>query len=133
MMAYKTEELEKTALSAIKRHKLIFLDEVISFLPCSAATFYNHKLEELESIKKALEENKIKGKLSSRRKWADSDNATLQIAYYKLLSSEEELRKLTGQFIDHSTGGEKLNEITITIQNPVKPVISEDDIDENIS
>lgn len=131
-MAYNTEELEKKSLAAIKRHKLVFIDEVVSFLPCSTSTFYGHELEKSEAIKKALEENRIKGKLSSRRKWADSDNATLQIAYYKLLSTEDELRKLTGSHIDHTTGGEKINDISITIKNATEPVTSEDDIAEDI-
>ena len=50
-MAYKTEELEKQSLEAIEKYKLFFIDDVVSYLPCSTATFYNHKLEELETIK----------------------------------------------------------------------------------
>lgn len=131
-MAYNTAELEKKALAAIKSNKLVFIEEVVSFLPCDKTTFYAHKLNESNKIKRALDKNRIDGKASARRKWAESDNATLQIAYYKLLSSEEELRKLTGQYIDHSTGGEKLNRIEIIIQDAAKPVTSEDDIAEDI-
>ena len=53
-MAYKTKELEKQALEAIEKYKLFFIDDIVSYLPCSTATFYNHKLEELETIKEAL-------------------------------------------------------------------------------
>jgi hypothetical protein len=35
-----------------------------------------------------------------RKKWYDSDNATLQMALMKLLSSQEEHRKLSQQFIE---------------------------------
>lgn len=47
-MAYKTEELEKTAIKAIKEHKLYFIEDVIAFLPCSKPTFYEHKLNEID-------------------------------------------------------------------------------------
>ncbi len=51
-MAYKKEDLIKQALQAIKKHKLIFIEEVVSFLPCSKATFYRYieKLRERKVI-----------------------------------------------------------------------------------
>lgn len=95
-MAYDKADLEKQALAAIKEHKLVFLSEVVSYLPCSEATFYNHKLGELESIKKAIEQNRINEKVGLRKKWRQSDNPTVQIALYKLVSSEEEAHRLNG-------------------------------------
>lgn len=94
-MAYKTKDLEKKALEAIKENNLIFIEEVVAFLPCGKTTFYEHKLNEADSIKAAIEENKIATKAKLRKKWQDMDNATLNIALYRLCSDNEELEKLT--------------------------------------
>jgi hypothetical protein len=55
---YDTKELERKSLEAIKEHKLMFIEHVVAYLPCSKPTFYEHKLNELNSIKKAIEENR---------------------------------------------------------------------------
>ena len=55
---YKTEDLVKKTLAAVKKHKLMFIEHIIAYLPCSKETFYNHKLHELDAIKKAIEENR---------------------------------------------------------------------------
>ena len=89
-MGYEKEELESTALEAIEKHTLIFIDEVVSYLPCNRATFYNHKLDKLDTIVNALSENKVTEKVKLRKKWRDSDNAALQTNLYKLCSSDEE-------------------------------------------
>lgn len=96
-MAYNKEDLIKKSLAAIKKHELIFIDEVVSYLPCSMATFYNHKLEQLEAIKSALEGNRINTKAKLRKDWKKSDNAALNIALYKLCASGKELDILTTQ------------------------------------
>lgn len=96
-MAYKKEDLIKQALQAIKKHKLIFIEEVVSFLPCSVATFYNYKLEELEAIKSAIQANKINIKTKLRTRWEDVDNSALNIALYKLCATKEELSILSVQ------------------------------------
>jgi hypothetical protein len=96
-MAYKKEDLIKQALQAIKKHKLIFIEEVVSFLPCSVATFYNYKLEELETIKSEIQANKINIKTKLRTRWQDVDNSALNIALYKLCATKEELSILSVQ------------------------------------
>lgn len=93
-MAYKTKDLEKQTLKAIKERKLIFIDDIVAFLPCNKATFYNHKLEQLDSIKDALLHNKTQIKTSLRSKWYKSDNATLQLALMRLVCNDIERRKL---------------------------------------
>ena len=47
-----------------------------------------------------------------RKKWGDSDHPTLQVALYKIISSDEEAHRLNGsrQEIDHTTKGESMNE-----------------------
>jgi hypothetical protein len=96
-MAYKKEDLIKKSLAAIKKHELIFIDEVVSYLPCHLATFYRLKCEECEDIKSALEVNRISTKAKLRKSWKKSDNAALNIALYKLCSTNKELDILTTQ------------------------------------
>lgn len=102
-MAYKTAELEKLALSAIKKHKLIFIEEVASFLPCDKTTFYNHKLHEFDTLKSALLANKVNMKSGLRKKWYAGDNATTQIALYKLIGTDEEADRLNGKQKNETT------------------------------
>ena len=93
-MAYKTSQLEDQSLKVIKEKSLIFIDDIVVYLPCNRATFYNHNLDKLDTIKDALEFNKTETKLKLRTKWQDSDNATLQIALMRLICSDAERRKL---------------------------------------
>lgn len=107
-MAYNKAELEKQALAAIREHNLFFVEDVVAFLPCTKGTFYNKGLHELDAIKEALETNRIKVKNGLRAKWYKNDNATTQIALYKLLGSEDELKRLAGQYVDITTKGDKV-------------------------
>jgi len=94
-MAYDKAELEKLALKAIKKHKIAKVSYLTPKLPCSDATFYNHNLEKLESIKTALYEQRIARKEQLINKWEGSDNATLSIAAFKLLADDDELERLS--------------------------------------
>lgn len=99
-MAYDKLEQEQKALEVIKKHNLIFIEEVVSFLGMSKATFYNLHLNELDTLKDSLEQNKVKAKVKLRRKWSDSDNPALSIAYYKLASTKEEQDLLSMKTIE---------------------------------
>lgn len=101
-MAYKKAELEEQALAAIKKHNLFFIEDVVAYLPCTKGTFYNKNLHELDAIKDALSNNRIKVKNGLRAKWYKSDNATVQIALYKLIGTEEEAHRLNGSKQEHS-------------------------------
>lgn len=94
-MAYDKQELEEKAIKAIEENELVFIEDVISFMPCGRSTFYNYELDELEDIKERLEKNKINLKRTLRNKWLMSDSPVLQIALYKLLGSDEERKKLS--------------------------------------
>ena len=93
-MAYDEKELEQAAIDAIYEHNLIYIEEVCAFLPCSRATFYVLKLGKLDTIKEAINKVKISKKTSLRDKWGTSDNATLNVALYKLLGNDDELSRL---------------------------------------
>ena len=113
-MAYDYKELEDLAVKAINKHDLIFIQEIIAYLPCASSTFYLYELEKSESIKEALTTVKIKKKVQKRKRWHDSDNASLQIASYKLMATPEELNLLTQQKFEHSGEVKHKNQIDAT-------------------
>jgi ribosomal protein S20 len=103
-MSYETQELEQKALAAIKKHKLVFIEDIVSFLPCSKPTFYEHKLNESDAIKSAIEKIKVERKSGLRNKMYNSKMPSAWIALYKLIGTEEEAHRLNGsnQKIDHA-------------------------------
>ena len=103
---YDTKELERKSLEAIKEHKLMFIEHVVAYLPSSKPTFYEHKLNELNSIKKAIEENRTVKKVALLNNWITTEAApVLQIAAMKMISSDEEAHRLNGtkREIKHDT------------------------------
>jgi len=117
MEKFDKEQLEKQALGAIQSDSdIVFIQDVIAVLPCSSATFYNHNLEKLETIKDALHKNRIEIKKRLRTNWMRQDeNATMQVALYKLLSNDEEKDSLTMQKTDITTKGDRLNSVIIEV------------------
>ena len=93
-MAYKKADMIKQCVKAIEENSLMFIDEIIAFVPFSRATFYNHDLDKLDIIKDATDHNKIKEKVRQKNHWKDSDNATLRVAFYKLIGTDEEYKRL---------------------------------------
>lgn len=96
-MKLKKNELEDMAIQAIKDNNIISVMELIPFLPISRTTFYYKGLDKLESIKDAITNERLCLKHKLKRKWADSDNATLQVALMKMISEEEEWMRLSSQ------------------------------------
>lgn len=96
----KSKKLEEDAISLIKTKNLFFHEDVIAYLGIAKGTYYNHKLNEMDSIKEALELNRVITKNSMRKKWAISDSSALQIGLYKLIATKEEQRALSMQTID---------------------------------
>jgi len=99
-MAYDKSELIRLAIEAIDKHQLVFIDEVVTFLPCTRATFYNHQLDKLDEIKDALNNVRVNTKTQLRNKWRDSDNAALQIGLMKLMATDEERKRLSTSFME---------------------------------
>lgn len=96
-MAYDRNKLEQQALEAIEKHKLFFITDVICYLPCARSTFYELDLDKSDNLINALLKVKTEIKVSMRSKWYKSENATLQMGLMKLISTDEELRKLSMQ------------------------------------
>ena len=124
-MWYETEKLKEMALQAIAENGLIFIQEAVAYMPCNSATFYNHKLHEDEDVQDLINANRIKIKVKSRNKWEDSDNATLQLALYKLVSDEEELRRLSVVKNEVAGNEGKPLDIAITVLGNDKPILDE--------
>lgn len=102
-MTYKASDLEKLSVEAIEKYKLFFIDDIIAYLPCSRATFYNHGLDKLDTIKDALTKVRTEIKVSMRSKWYKSDNPTLQMGLMKLIASPDELRQLSMSHVESNS------------------------------
>lgn len=117
-MAYNTEDLYKKAMSAIESNNLFFLTDVYAYLGISHDTFYKHfplESEKMEAIKEAIDKNKARTKISIRSKLHSSSSPTGLLALYKLICTDDERKALSMQHMDHTTGGEKINEVTVRI------------------
>jgi len=127
-MKYNKEKLFQQAKEAVLKNNLIFIEEIVSFLPCSKQTFYEYfplGSDELDEIKAIIEDNSVTIKSGLRNKWYESDNPTLQIALYRLTSRDDEHKKLNQTYTDITSKNEKIDnkfEIEIlTNQNEVSP------------
>jgi hypothetical protein len=97
-MAYDKIKIFEQAKEMIVKHKLFFVEDIVSFLPCAKPTFYEFfppDSNELNEIKDLLDSNRVAIKVSLRSKWHKSDNATLQVSLYKLICTEDERKKLS--------------------------------------
>ena len=99
-MQYDRNELIKRALKLIPEEECVTMEETWLMLGISKQTAYNHGLDQLDEIKAAVHEQKIKRKRKLRRNWVNSDNATLQIAEFKLCSDDAELARLNTQKVN---------------------------------
>jgi hypothetical protein len=102
-MEYNQKDLEKQSIEAITKYKLFFIDDIIAYLPCSRATFYNKGLDKLDTIKDALTQVRTEIKVSMRSKWYKSDNPTLQMGLMKLIASPDELKQLSMSHIESNS------------------------------
>ena len=112
-MAYDKLKIFEQAKEMIVKHKLFFIDDIVAFLPCHKATFYEFfppESEKSDELKALLETNRVELKVSMRSKWYKSNAPALQMALMKLISTPEELKKLAMNYTDHTTTGEKINQ-----------------------
>lgn len=108
-MAYEKEEIVQKAIEVINNHKLTTIEEVVAFLPISKSTFYAWKLEESDEIKEPLYRMRTLAKKAMKNKWYGSENPTLQLAWFKLHATPEELAALSMNKVEHS------GEVTTTV------------------
>ena len=120
-MAYKKNELIKTSIEAIKKHNLYFIEDVVAYLPCGKTTFFKYKLNDVNEIKDALDQNKINAKVKMRSKWYKSDHPTLQLALMKLIGTKDEAHRLNGTKQEiKQTGAVTAEVITIQVNEKKK-------------
>lgn len=105
---YDSDDLEKQAIAVIEAHRLVFIDEVCAYLPCSRTTFYDKELDKSDAIKSALYRVRTAKKVSLRARWEEGDNPTLQMGLYKLLATPEELSALSMQNVDIKSNGKTI-------------------------
>jgi hypothetical protein len=115
-MAYSTKELEEAALKVIKKERLVLVDEIIAFMPCCYATYYNHEIEKLDSIKTAVRKNKVSIKHKLRTAWESDGSSAERIALYKILGSEDERNALNGSNKEQGSGKVQVEIIDKTIK-----------------
>ena len=99
IMAYDKKKILKDSFELIEKHHLVFMSDVIGLLPVSEKTFYtlfNSESQELQDLKNILDKNRISMKSNMRKKWYQSENATLQVALMKLIANDDEAARLSG-------------------------------------
>lgn len=122
-MAYDRVKIFEQAKEMIVKHDLFFVEDIVAFLPCAKPTFYDFfppDSNELNELKDLLETNRTTKKVSMRSKWYDSEAPALQMGLYKLLSTDDELRKLS---MTHNV----TEEVEKPIFNQIDLDVTEDD------
>jgi len=118
-MAYDRNKILKQAKEMIVQHKLFFVDDIVSFLPCATSTFYEFfpaNSEEMEELKELLTVNRTELKVSMRSKWYKSNAPALQMALMKLIATPEELKKLSMQYIESENNNVNHNSKPLTLE-----------------
>ena len=105
-MAYNKQQIYNQAEAAIKENKLLFIEDIVAWLPISKATFYEFfptESDELNNLKSLLETNKVQIKSAIRKKLFKSEKAAELLALYRLVCTKEEHQLLNQQYIDHKS------------------------------
>ena len=113
-MPYDTTILKAKAIEAIEKNKLIFVEDICAYIGINKTTYYVHfpiDSNDNNELSELLEKNKIALKVGMRKKWYDSENATMQMALYKLCSTDIEHKKLQQNYTDVTSKDEKINTI----------------------
>jgi hypothetical protein len=114
-MAYDKDKILEQLLENIKADdNITTFEDAAMTVPPSLRTLYDWKLHELQAIKDEIDQNKVKVKNFLRKQWREG-NPTLQLALYKLLSTDEERRALQMEYREHS--GEIKTDFKVEIVN----------------
>ena len=95
-MAYDRNKIFKQAQDVIREHNLFFIEDIVAWLPCDKTTFYRFfptECNEYNTLKKLLEDNKVRMKTSIRAKLYRGKGADL-IALYKMICTDEERKAI---------------------------------------
>jgi 23S rRNA G2069 N7-methylase RlmK/C1962 C5-methylase RlmI len=100
-MAYDKEKIHEECIRVIREEKVTFFNDLAIYIEPTMSTLYEWEFEKSEDIKRELAKNKLRAKKKMRMKWEESENATLQIAAYKLIAEKEEIEALTVNKVDN--------------------------------
>jgi hypothetical protein len=115
------EELIK-AINDYKWMRWAHIDwQALSF---SRATAYNHFLDKLDTIKAAFEQNRSKATNYLLQKWIQSDNATLQIAAFKIVAEEDDHKRLNQTYVEQKNKNVDLSGMST---EEIKDLLKEDE------
>ena len=107
------EEKEKhieNILKILDSEKIFtFKDIFVFYKDISRAWAYINEIDKVDVIKEAIISNKRRGVQSLIDKWIDSENATLQIAAFKIIAEPEERKAISQNYTDVTSDNEKLN------------------------
>lgn len=95
-MAYDRNKIFKQAQDVIREHNLFFIDDIVAWLPITRKTFYEWfpaGSDKSNTLKKMLEDNKVRMKTSIRAKLYKGKGADL-IALYKMICTDEERKAI---------------------------------------
>jgi len=97
-MGYNKADIEKKALKILNDKPYIFIiQDIVTLLPITRTTFYNMGLDKLDTIREALERNKLNTKTKLKDRWANNPNPTTDIVLYRLAATDEEHERITLQ------------------------------------
>lgn len=112
-MGKKKEIYEKEIADCIKKNRIMFISHIFGYYTdIKISQFYNLGLEKSEMIKDAIAENRSKACGYMVNKWIASDNATLQIAGYRLIATEEERMALNQEYVKIDASIDNKKELT---------------------
>lgn len=119
------DKLVNLCLEIIRNRQLniLFITDLVAFLPISRATFYNYGLDKLDILKEEIDKNRIFTKQQLRLNWANSKSPALQIALYRMIATKEEKEAITIQPIQKETEEQEelpINQMFASLQKSMK-------------
>ena len=116
-----TDKLFADVMAAIKTHNIWTISEVPCFVGISKKTLYNHYpvgSERLDAIQAALDDNKMKSRVSLRNAMFKKKDPSCLIALYKMVATPDERKALASHFLETST--DKLKPLEVHVIDPKK-------------
>ena len=115
------DKLFADVMEAVKIHNIWNISEIPNFVGISRPTLYNHfplGSERMSAINEALENNKMKSRVSLRAAMFKKKDPSCLIALYKMIATPDERKALASHFIETST--DKLKPLEIHVIDPKK-------------
>lgn len=110
-MAHDKGKIFNKSKQLATERNLFFIEDIVSLLPISKTTFYDYfppDSNELNELKEILGNNHVNLKVKLRKKWEDSTAPALQMALMKLVSNQEELRRLSTTYTEVEIDKDKM-------------------------